>query len=235
MIPLYLGIAALAWLFTGCNSEEKKQEQEPMITAEPPPRNELTVGENEPAYGVYLQLTEAGLPLEKMDRVKRDGKVTEEDLFYAGDNFYLPKLSQEENQRWLEKIHTSFKDASSRYFDRGAGQNGLTFPDVCKDLSLFKKALFWNNNNEQAEFYLGACQSDPKRLQHVLQLNPEHAEAKQALEKIYRESTMKNPKDAETWKNLGDVLKMQGKEKEANAAYHKALEINPQLQIARGK
>jgi tetratricopeptide (TPR) repeat protein len=242
MFPLaylgYLGVAALVSLLTSCNSTEKKAKEDLQISPEPPPRPEppkLTVSEGEPAYGVYLQLEEAGVKPEQMDRVGKDGKVTEEDLLYIGRSFYRSDLSPEDNKLWAEKIQNSFKDASDRYFSRGAEQNGLTFPAVCQNLDLFKKATFWNYDNERAQFILGVCQSDPKRLRHAIQVNPAYTEAKEALEKISRAATQKNPDDAEAWKLLGDALKMQGKAKEAKASYHKALELNPELEIAQDK
>jgi tetratricopeptide (TPR) repeat protein len=241
----YLGIAALAGFLTSCNRENEKPEiitePEPKISAEPAPPI-LKVSKEVPAYGVYLQLLEAGLSPYQLDVVNsnldetkkgvhKDGEINEEDLFHAGRKFYRSDLSPDENKMWKIKIETSFQEASDRYLSRGAEQNGITAPEACKSLEHFKRAVFWNYHNDRAQMILGVCQSDPKRILHALEVNPNLEEAKEALEKLYREATEKNPKDAKAWKNLGDALKMQDKWKDAQAAFQKAQALDPSIKL----
>lgn len=233
-LPLvYLGVAALAgWITAACRSEEKIPEEqvhtgEVQISAEPPPRKkplELAVKKDDPAYAVFLQLQEAGLTLDQMEKTP-DGYVREEELYHAGMTFHRPDLSDEKNKNWREKIAETFRATSDRFLLKASELYGITPPKSCEGEDLFKRAVLWNYNNDRAQMILGICQNDPKRIQHALKVNPDFPEAKQALEKIYREATEKNPSDAKAWDNLGDALKMQSKIKEAEVCYLKARQL----------
>lgn len=255
--------ALFSVLASACSREKDTPSPPPSEPAPSlPSQTVLRVKKGDPAYPVYEQLKEAGLDDIEIDGVKEgpgntwppgpplqvlikaksighpshrrgDGQITDLDLFYTGNYFYLTKLSPEENKKWQDLLQKTFQEVGDVYFAAGKEKSGIVPPQACQSTESFQKAALWNAKNIQAQLILGTCRSDPKHYFQVLQTQPDNKEAKTSLEALYSERTRKDPKDTLAWMNLGYAYKVQGKLSEAKSSYLKALELNPHLMTAR--
>jgi tetratricopeptide (TPR) repeat protein len=72
--------------------------------------------------------------------------------------------------------------------------------------------------------------------QEVLRIDPQHANAKEGLEKVELSDAIRTAAESpsgESYLRLGQILQQEGRAPEAQSAYEQALVLNPKLDEAR--